>query len=355
MHPILSQLGLSHPIIQAGMAGGPTTPELVAAVCNAGGMGTLGAGYLRPDEILQAVGKIRVYTTRPFAVNLFVEANPHVEDSVIHRMQNHLNRIRQTLGIPVQEGNLNPSTISFSAQFEAVLKAKPAVLSTTFGVLDQESMHRLKESGIIIIGTATTVAEAILLEESGVDAVVAQGVEAGGHRGTFLGNFRTSQIGTFTLVPQVCDHVTCPVIAAGGIMDGRGIAASFALGAIAVQMGTAFLTTIEAGTRQVYREAILESRDESTVLTKSFSGKFARGLDNQWIRTFEETIPPEDVPAYPVQHYLTLDIRQAASSRKDTQMMSMWAGQGSGMARVCKVSELMEALIVQYELVRKGL
>ena len=191
-----------------------------------------------------------------------------------------------------------------------MLEAKPPVVSFAFDLLDREIIARLKRAGSIVISTATTAAEARACEAAGVDFVCAQGFEAGGHRGTFLGDFENSAIGSMALVPRMADAVNIPVIAAGGIMDGRGIAAAFALGAEAVQLGTAFLTCAESGIHPEYKQRLLSASDASTRLTRTFSGRYARGIVNE----FMERMRPyeKDVPAYPVQNALTADLRQAA-------------------------------------------
>ena len=219
---------------------------------------------------------------------------------------------------------------------------RPAVASFTFGILDAAQVARLHAAGCLVVGTATTVAEARAWAQVGADVVCASGTEAGGHRGTFLGDFTASQVGTLALVPQCVDAVDIPVIAAGGIMDGRGIAAAQALGAQAVQMGTAFLACPESGIGPAYRQALAQAQDTDTRLTRVFSGRPARGIVNAMM---EALAAEEDrVPAYPVQNALTGALRRAAAAQGRTSHLSLWAGQGVGAARAMPAGELVAVL-----------
>lgn len=323
-----SFLGIEHPIIQAPMAGS-TTPELVAAVSNAGGLGSLGAANMTPGQITDAIGRIRQLTDRPFCVNLFAGGREE-RDADPTMMLDILGRSHMELGIPAPESPA-PTDDPFPAQLDAVIEAAPPVFSFTFGIPGPDALARLKERGIVTVGTATTVAEARLLVEAGVDAVVAQGSEAGGHRGTFDGSIDKAMIGTMALVPQVVDAVPVPVIASGGIMDGRGIVAALALGATAVQMGTAFLACKEASVPPAYREALRQTPGERTTITRAFSGRHARGIVNDFIEAWHDR--EEDILPFPLQNIATRPLRNAASAANDSRFLSMWAGQGAAMAR----------------------
>jgi nitronate monooxygenase len=342
------RLGIEHPIIQAPMAGGTTTPELVAAVTNAGGLGSIGGGYMAPDALAEAILQTRERTSGPFAVNLFIP-QPFSEDADrIAQANARLDAFRRTLAIdrPAAPTRYAPP---FDEQFEAAVAARVAVFSFTFGRLDTQRIQRLHEIGTVVIGTATTVAEAQALAADGVDMIVAQGSEAGGHRGTFLGSFEQAQIGTLALVPQVVDAVSVPVIASGGIMDGRGIAAARMLGAQAVQMGSAFLTCRESGANPAHKQALLDAgkQQTTTTVTRAFSGKPARGLTNRFID--EMGALEAALPDYPIQNAWTKDIRAAAGRAARTEFMSLWAGQAAGMARDVSAGELIERLITEYE------
>lgn len=337
-----------YPIIQAPMAGGATTTQLVAAVSNGGALGALAAPLLSPQAIAEQVEKIRTLTTRPFIVNLFVQPMPQPGAEEVNRARELLRPIWEPLGwneLPLPAKWCE----DFQAQFDALIAAKPAMASFTFGILTRPQVEQLHHAGIYVIGTATNVAEAQAWETAGADAVCAQGIEAGGHRGTFIGA-QDDGLGLIALVPQMVDAVRIPVIAAGGIMDGRGIAAALALGAQAVQMGTAFLATDESGIHPLYKERLLEASHAParavTRLTRAFSGRHARGLVNRFMDVMHES--ERQVPAYPVQNALTGAIRAQAAKLNETELMSLWAGQGVAMVRAMPAARLLETLVTEW-------
>jgi len=340
----LKKLGIKFPIIQAPMGGGLSTPELVAAVCDAGGLGSLAAAYLKPDQILDEFRRTRALTDKPLNINLFVGGYEIEALRDARPMLSLLGEIHERLGLPAPVLPTFPPD-PFPGQFEAVLEARPAIFSFTFGIPSSDAMKRLKQRGILAIGTATTIEEARLLEKSGVAAVVAQGAEAGAHRGTFLGSFESSMVPTLELVRAIRPVVSVPVIAAGGLMDGRDIARTFALGASAAQLGTAFLPCPESGTPEAYRRALLSARTDTTVITRAFSGRPARGLRNTFINKLqgkEDCILP-----YPLQNALTRPMRTAAAKRNDAGFLSLWAGQGVTRARSLPAAELIQRLIAE--------
>lgn len=341
---LLKRLGIPVPIIQAPMGGGLTTPALVAAVCNAGALGSLAAAYLAPDQILDEVRRIRALTDKPLNINLFAGSYEMKADFDARPMLSLLAEVHNALGLPAPAlPSLLPDP--FPSQFEAVLEARPAIFSFTFGIPSPESMKRLEDRGIPAIGTATTVEEARALEKAGVAALVAQGAEAGAHRGTFLGPFESSMVPTMDLVRAIRAAVSVPVIASGGLMDGRDIARAFALGASAAQLGTAFLPCPESGTPEAYRQAILTARADTTVITRAFSGRPARGLRNTFIEKVhgkEDSILP-----YPLQNALTRPMRNAAAKVNIAGYLSLWAGQGVTRARSLPAAELIERLIAE--------
>jgi nitronate monooxygenase len=341
---LTERLGLVHPIIQAPLAGGGDTPALVAAVCEAGGLGFIGTSYLNPAQILDAARAVRARTARPFGINLFapvpVPDPPPNEATAIERVAHYFTE----LGLPAPALQA-PAHQAFDDQFAATLDCGAAVFSFTFGILSAASIEAVKKRGMVLIGTATTVAEAIALEHAGVDAVVTQGSEAGGHRGTFAGSFDGGMVGTVALVPQVVDAVNVPVIASGGIMDGRGIAAALMLGASAVQMGTAFLTCHEAGIPEVYKQAILAAREDGTRLTTAFSGRPARGIVNRFMTEMDRT--PEAILPFPHQNELTRPLRSAAARQSRAEFLSLWAGQGTRLARRQSANELITRLATE--------
>ncbi len=336
---------LEYPIIQAGMAGGVTTAELVAAVSNAGGLGSIGAGYLSAEETRRIIRRVKALTDKPFAVNLFIIEDPEVDLDQITEAIDKLQPIYRALGID-RFPDVNPKDINkFDEQIEVIIEENVPVCSFTFGLPSKHTVDRLKEHGVRLIGTATTVKEAQLNEEVGMDAVVAQGSEAGGHRGTFDSEFSEAMIGTMALVPQVADNVNIPVIAAGGIADGRGIYASLILGASAAQLGTLFVTCHESGASAPIKSVILKGKETDTVITSAFSGKPARGVRNTFIDKMSEH--HEIFAPYPIQHALTSIIRKEAAKQHRPEYLALWAGQNMRLNNELTASELIEKLITQ--------
>lgn len=335
-------LGIEHPVVQAPMAGGPTTPDLVAAVSNSGGLGSLGAAYLSPEKLREEVREIRARTKAPFGINLFVTPPFEAEPERIRHANALLEAYRDELGIETPEGFCSFEE-SFEDQLEVILEERVPVFSFTFGVPSQMRLRELGEAGITTVGTATTVREGKRLQEDGVDVVVAQGAEAGGHRGTFLGDYRDALIGTMALVPQMVDALSIPVIASGGIMDGRGLAAALALGAEAAQMGTAFLACEESGAHPEFKRSVLEAAEDETAVTRVFSGRAARGLKNRFL--IELAAHEEELPPFPVQNTLTKDIRAAAQKQNRTEFMSLWAGQAARLALPTGAAEVVRRVV----------
>jgi len=337
-------IGIEIPIIQAPMAGGPSSPALVSAVSEAGGLGFLGGGYLSPGKLEDQVKEVKSTTDKPFGVNLFITEPNKKESKNNDKIKNILNSYAYELGIKLS-GKIVPFP-EFEKQIEVVIEQKVKVFSFTFGVLDNKYIEKLKSNKTVVIGTATSVGEALKLRNAGCDAVVAQGFEAGGHRGSFEYKDSIPLIGGISLIPQIADSIEIPVIASGGIMDGRGIFAAFSLGASAVQMGTAFLTCEEAEVNQSWIDLLMESTDTSSALTNAFTGKFARGINNRFM---SELKPYEnDIPEYPAQHQLTRELRARAKELNNKDFMSFWAGQGSSMCRKTKASDLIKILINEY-------
>ena len=339
---VLDLLGIEHPIIQAPMAGA-TNPFVVAGVSNAGGLGSFGAAGSSPAKLRQTVAAIREDTARPFNVNLFAA---HTEE--FDRDVRPGPRLAEKLAAYHAEFSLGavpdpgPMFGPFDDQFDVLVAEKVPVISFHFGA-DPAAVEKAHIGGAIVLCSATTVAEAIALEEAGVDAIIAQGSEAGGHRGTFTIDYEKALIGTMALVPQVVDAVRVPVIAAGGIMDARGIVACLALGASAVQMGTAFLGCPETPVLDGWRASLQRAAAEDTKVTKALSGRPARGIRNRYIEEVEalnETLLP-----YPAQYSVSRDLRKSGAERNDTDFMSMWAGQGVGLIRNQPVADLMRDLI----------
>lgn len=326
------------------MAGGLSTPELAAAVCNSGALGSLGAGYLTPDQIRDEFRRFRTLSDRPIAINLFAGGYESSRDVDARPMLGLLAKLHEEMGLPAPILPVvapNP----FPKQLEVVLELWPEVFSFTFGIPSPDEMKRLKEGGTFTMGTATTVDEARALEAAGADAIVAQGSEAGAHRGSFLRDFDESMVPIRELVPAIRKATSLPVIASGGLMDGRDIAEMISLGACAAQLGTAFLTCPEADTPDGYRQAILSARSDTTVITRAFSGRAARGLRNAFIEKVQER--QDYILPFPLQNSLTRPMRTAAAKKGDAGYLSLWAGQGVTRARVLPAAELIRQLAAE--------
>jgi nitronate monooxygenase len=333
-------LGIEHPIVQGPFGGGASSVALAAAVSNGGGLGSFGAHALTPEELRALVDALRAATDRPFAVNLWVPQPTEVTDV---DLAPHIERLK-----PMYErtGSAPPANVTvqdFHAQLEAALDAAPPVLSFVMGVPPQAALETARAKGIRTIGTASTVEEAVALADAGLDAVVASGSDAGGHRGAFLRPVEESLVGTFSLIPQVADAVDVPVVAAGGIADGRGIAAAFALGAHGVQVGTGFLNTVESNASKPHRRALNSEGARRTVLTKVFSGRMARGIANRVTRDLVDA--ERDVPAYPVQNALMMPIRRAAADRDDPDHLNLWSGQAAPLTHETTAVEYLTRLV----------
>ena len=336
---LMTLFGVRLPIVQAPMAGGPDTPALAAAVANAGGLGSLGCGYLTAAQIAALAAATREKTNGSFALNLFVRDDPSDDATAEARVLPVLQPFRRELGLPETLAPA-PASDSVATQIAAVLNVRPRVFSFTFGLPTAAQLAAFRERGIVTVGTATTVAEGDALDALGVDVICAQGAEAGGHRGTFLGSFAEALVGTMALVPQLVRRVRVPVLAAGGIMDGAGIRAALALGAAGVQLGTAFLDCPEAGTAAAHRQALRSPASQRTVVTTAFSGRPARAIANRMTDAFA-TLP---TAPFPQQQQLTRELRAAASKLGRVDLMQLWAGQAAPLMRNLPAAELVATL-----------
>jgi len=345
---LFERLQFDHPIIQAPMAGGGDTPDLVAAVCNAGALGFIGGAYLTPQQIVEASRAVRAKTSRAFGINLFAPQLPAESGISAEAAMQRLGGYYAELGLhaPAQS---EAASYTLREQLIVALESGASAFSFTFGIFPADAIAVIRERGMVSMGTATTVDEAIALEKAGVDAVIAQGSEAGGHRGTFSGDFSAAMIGTISLVPQIVDAVRLPVIASGGIMDGRGIAAALALGASAVQLGTAFLTCDEAGIPDAYKNAIQQAHEDHTRVTRCFSGRPARGIVNRFMSEMESAGSVETILPFPLQNALTRPLRAAAAQQGRAEFLSLWAGQGVRMARQEPAAKLVAQLVRETE------
>lgn len=324
-------LGIRLPIIQ-GAFGGFRSERLVAEVSNAGALGSIGANALEPAQIGESIAQVRALTTRPFSVNLWLStADEGALDSdraAFERARAALVPYFAELGAPLPE-YAPPKIFDFDTQARAVLDARPAAFSFIFGVPPREILQECRLQGIRTLAAATTPTEAVALEEAGIDAVVASGFEAGGHRGSFLESAERSLVGTFSLVPQVVDAVGLPVVAAGGVADARGVLAALALGADAVQIGTALLAAEGSGASDAHRQALTTRTFTRTGLTQAFTGRLARGLDN---RLLQELRSDELLP-YPLQRALVRSLTNLAEPAGRSELVPMWAGQSAGLSR----------------------
>jgi len=344
VHTVLTRsLKLAHPVIQAPLAGGGDTPNLVAAVSNAGALGFIGAAYLTPEQIITTAAAVQARTSHPFGINLFAPLPPSESRGSPEVALARLAPYFTEVGLPAPSLP-RPAASMFDEQLNAALESGASVFSFTFGELPASAMEAIKARNMFLIGTATTVEEAMALEKSGVDAIVAQGSEAGGHRGTFRGDFASGMVGGIALVPQIVDAVRIPVIASGGIMDGRGIVAALALGASAVQMGTAFLTCAEAGIADAYKEAILTAHEDQTRITRAFSGRPARGIVNRFMTEIEFKDGDDAILPFPLQNALTRPLCTEAAKQGRAEFLSLWSGQGVRLARRQSASELVARL-----------
>ena len=358
MSSFAQRLGIECPLIQAPMAGA-TTPELVAAVSNAGGLGSLGAGYAEPQAILDQVARIRTLTDRPFALNLFVLPDDFVPDmAAVTRARERLDALMEHEGLAVRTGLPARWAPRFTEQFAALCEVRPAAASFAFDLLTPAQMQELRRRDIYVIGTATTAAEALAWAARGADAVCVQGAEAGGHRGGFLHAGETPLIGLFALIPLAVVAVAAcekevPVIAAGGIMDGAGMLAAEALGAAASQLGTAFLACPESSAAEAWKHDLLTAQDHRVATIRSFSGRAARGLCNRYVEAMEAAV--DELPPYPVLNALTAPLRRAAAAAGRADLVSEWCGQAAARVRPQPAAELVARLMHEYRLARRAL
>lgn len=321
-------VGVSHPILQGPFGGGLSTVTLAALVSNLGGLGSFGAQSLAPQQILDTAQSLRAATAQPFALNLWVSSHDPGADQLSREQFEHHYAVFEPffreLGLEQPEP---PPAYGqrFEDQIAAVLEAQPAVFSFVFGVPPAGILQRCRAQGIVTVGAATTLAEARVLEAAGVDAIVASGFEAGGHRPSFLAPAEESLYGTFALAQLIAAQVSIPVIAAGGIATAQGVAAALTLGADAVQVGSAFLACAESGASELHRALIRSGASERTILTRSFSGRLARGLRGALSDRFDRT--PTQIAPFPVQNWFTAQLKQAALDQGRSDLLTLWCGQ----------------------------
>lgn len=323
---------------------GVSTPAMAAEVSNAGGLGSLAVGGLSPEATTELIQKTKNLTNKPFAVNLFVHEVPPYEESDIEPMRQFLVSLASKRGYQITENDLsNLKFYTYHDQLEILVKENIKIVSFTFGCLDKKSIAYLKANDCILIGTATCVDEAIILKEHEIDFITVQGIEAGGHRGSFIKDMPLPQVGLFALLPQVIKQTQLPAIAAGGVNSPSTIKAVLELGADAVQIGSAFIDSEESDAITSYRQLIKQAKDTDTVLTRAISGRWARGFKNELIKAVEDsglTIPP-----YPVQNSFTTKFRKLAQQANDHEYTTLWAGQSSSSSATKKVKDIFESFV----------
>jgi nitronate monooxygenase len=339
---VLALFGIEVPILQAPMAGAQLS-EMAIAVSEAGGLGALPCAMLTPEQAAAELTAIRKATARPIHVNFFAHSDPDADPSRDAAWRARLAPYYAELGLDAATATAGAKRAPFnSAMCDVVEQFKPQVVSFHFGFPPADLLNRVRATGAKIIGSATTVDEAVFLADRGCDAIIAQGAEAGGHRGMFLTDEVSTQVGTMALVPQIADAVKVPVIAAGGIADGRGIAAAFALGAAAVQIGTAYLFCPEAKVSAVHRRALHNTKIDGTAITNVFSGRPARGIVNRVVR---EVGPiSEAAPAFPMAAATIAPLRAKSEASGSDDFAQMWSGQAARLGRDMPAGELTRAL-----------
>jgi len=335
-------LQIEHPIIQAPMAGS-STPALAGAVSNAGGLGSLGCAAMSLDELVTTTDKLRTITDQPFNLNFFAHTEPQERPKVDSQVSTQIAFAYQERAISGPSKNNTKTYDQFNIDtVSALLKIKPRVVSFHFGLPSTDLVAALRDTGCNILCSATTVEEAKWLAENGVDAIIAQGWEAGGHRGTFEVSFEDFGIGTMALVPQIVDAIDLPVIAAGGIADGRGIAAAFNLGASGVQLGSAFLSCPEASISTAHRNALQNARDDDTRLTRAFSGRPARARNNRYIELMAQQ--RGKLVDFPLMYRFSRPLMQSSVDNNDDDYSFLLYGQAAALNREMPASDLVTKL-----------
>lgn len=339
-------LGIDYPILQGPFGGGLSSVELVATVSNMGGLGGYGAYTLQPQEIYDINNQIKAATDKPYNINLWVSdtdaANGTVTDEQFEQARRLFSPYFEEAGIPLPE-KPGPFVSRFENQLQVILDIRPAVFSFMFGMLSADVLEQCRKRGIITVGAATTLEEAVALEGSGVDMIIASGFEAGGHRPSFLASSETSITGTFALLQLIREKIKTPVIAAGGIANGRGIAAALTLGADAAQIGTAFLACDESNALPIHKQMLFSRAAERTVLTRAFTGRLGRGLSNR-ISTELLGQDKQFLP-FPLQTTFMAPLRKAAIEAEKLNMVFFWGGQIAPLLKHTKARQLMESLI----------
>ena len=345
---VTRRLKLDAPIVQGPFGSGLSAVDLVVAVSEGGGLGSFGVHHLDGAGIRAVDAQIRARTSRTFALNLWIPLgdsdDPQMTEAqwkaAVELLRPYFDELRVPL--PARPVRFGPR---YQEQIETLLELRPPVFSFVFGVPDAAVLDRCRSLGIATLGVATTPAEATALENAGVDMIVASGFEAGGHRASFLREPEDCLTGTMALIPQVVDTVKIPVLAAGGIVDGRGTAAALKLGASAVQIGTAFLACQESNATPLHREKLFSTDARRTTLTRGFTGRLARSIHNEFIDALRGKEPV--LAPYPVQAWLTAQLKSAALAANRADVISLWSGQGAPLLKHRHAAELLRALVTE--------
>ncbi|MFB5166305.1 nitronate monooxygenase [Parageobacillus toebii] len=333
---------LSVPIIQAPMAGGVSTPALAAAVSEAGGLGFLAGGYKTAEEMRKEIAAVRELTDKPFGVNIFVPSEEDVDEKALLCYRQVLEKEAERFGVPLGEAKWDDD--DWEAKLAVLYEEKVPVVSFTFGCPSPDIIAKLKEKGSFVVVTVTSTEEALIAKQAGANALCVQGPEAGGHRASFRNNAASHENASLlVLLQQIREVVDIPLIAAGGIMSGRDIAAVLAAGACAAQLGTAFLRCPESGANPLHKNALVDPQFQTTNVTRAFTGRSARGLANRFLIEYDNLAPA----AYPHIHHMTKQLRKAAAQANDPQAMSLWAGQGYRLAKDMPAGEIVRLLMEQ--------
>ncbi|MCF4166218.1 nitronate monooxygenase [Zavarzinia compransoris] len=341
---LLSRLGLSVPVVQAPMAGGATPPAFIAECLRLGLLGSLGAAYMKPDTIAAQAAEIRARASGPLNINLFLPCAVPPAPGVVEAMLDFMAPLHAEAGLAPPHVP-DPPHPDFAGQMEALRAARPEMASFVFGCPDAGLVAALKAEGIIVVGAATHLAEAEAVAAAGVDAVVAQGAEAGGHRATFIGSFEAGQVPTLDLVARIAGRLDIPVIAAGGLMDGVDVRAALDAGAAMVQIGTALLRTPECGLPAAHRDALGAGAGATTALIREWSGRAARGLPNRFTRAVEDA--GLAVPPFPVQNAITQALRGKGRAVGDPDRLALWCGTGYSRAKAVPLADVVAEMLFE--------
>lgn len=344
---VTETLHLNYPFVQAPMLG-VTTPEMVAAISNAGALGSLPVGGLAPEKTLELIQQTKKLTSKPFAVNVFANSIPSsIDEERWKSMQQLLKEFCTLHQLPYQEQSMQAvKFFSYEQQVEILIREKIPVVSFTFGIVSDDAIDALHKNGAVLIGSATSVEEARYMSEKSIDMITAQGIEAGGHRGSFL-HKDVPQVGLMALLPQMADAVDKPVLAAGAIADGRAIKAAMMLGAKGVQVGTAFIASKESAANPTYKEMMQQTTDTSTILTKSYTGRWMRCMKNEFTVTVDSSGLATN--EYPVQGALTAFLRTLYDKKNAAEFLPMLSGQHARKSTIKSAADIFTEMIREAE------